>query len=126
MDIRPSHPSLCPLHFVRKVCHRNEWTGTLTSKIAGDGFVLFSMIAPLGYRGKHVELDLICNGESGLLELRRHRQVRSEEKGARGGAGLRCSAYGESRSFLVTEGIGSIIRPIAERLQGEKPGYFPE
>lgn len=62
-------------------CH-DERPGILTNKIAGDGLVLFSMIAQVGYGSKHVKLDLVRHGEPGFLE--RHCRVLFGDKKGRG------------------------------------------
>jgi len=74
---------LCPMF---KIWCCDEQTGILTNKVAGDGLVLLRVITQVRYGGKHIELDLICDGKSGLLELGRHCQVGTpgEEKGTRG------------------------------------------
>ena len=60
--------------------------GALTNKIAGDGLVLLRMVARPGYGGKHIELDLACNGKSGFHELWRCCHVSAEgEEETRGG-----------------------------------------
>ena len=76
--------------------------GALTSKIARDGLVLFCMIAQLDYCGKHIELDLVCNGKSGLLELGRHGGVRGER--GRWDPGSRYKAH---IRFPMTDGVGN-------------------
>ena len=67
-----SHPSLYPLRFVDETWCCGGCAETLTNEIARDGLVLFGMIAQVRYGGKYIELDLICDGKSGLVELGRH------------------------------------------------------
>ena len=80
-----SHQSLYPLCFVLEIRYCDERTGMLTNEITGDRLVLLDVVARVGYGGKHVELDFVCDGKSGVLESGIHRQVPSEEgEGAKG------------------------------------------
>jgi len=74
---------MCPLYFPFKIWCCHERIGTLTNEIAGDGLILFSMVARLRYGGEHIELDLACDGKPGFHELGRRCRVPDErEKGA--------------------------------------------
>jgi len=70
-----SHLLMCPLCSMFKIRHRDEQTGKLTNKIAGDGLVLLNMIAQVRYGGEHIKFDLVRDSKSGLVELGRHRKV---------------------------------------------------
>lgn len=72
-----------------KIWYRDSRVGTLTDKIAGDCLVLLGMVAQVRYGGEHVELDLICNGKSGLVEPGGHcKECSPEDRGKRGDPGI--------------------------------------
>ena len=56
-----------PLRFKFRMKCWDRYTGILTNEIAGDCLELLGMIARIRYCGEHIELDLICDGKSGLL-----------------------------------------------------------
>lgn len=75
-----------PLYPMFKIWCCDGRVGILTNKVAGYCLVLLSVITLVRYGGKHIELDLICDGEPRLLDLGRHYQVgmSEEEKGTGG------------------------------------------